>query len=59
MGQLGLSADQFWGLTMREFWATYYGKLGRKQTTRPMDGKRLKELMEKFPDGNDARRTSR
>jgi len=53
LGKLGIQAGEFWKLTLREFWATYYGRFGREQVQEPMDKDALAELMRKFPDGDN------
>lgn len=49
LGRLELKPDEFWKMTPAELKAKAYGRLGRPNE--PMTNRRLKEMMERFPDG--------
>lgn len=52
-------AVDFWTATPFEFWALYEKILRQHRAKAPMSRSKLKALMEKFPDGDDIRRTGR
>ena len=54
----GQSSESFWRSTPYEFWSLFNVKFEKQIAERPMDRDTLRELMEKFPDGNNARRTN-
>lgn len=59
LGLLGLSPSEFWSMTPVEFWAAYYGKVGREKVAAPPTKKEIGEWIAKSEarkrrDGNRA-----
>ena len=50
LGQLGLSAKDFWAMTPRELAAAAEGRFGPRTT--PLARATLDELMQRYPDGH-------
>ncbi|MEX2520489.1 MAG: rcc01693 family protein [Paracoccaceae bacterium] len=50
VGALGLSADEFWAMTPREFTAAVKGRLGQFEDKSPMDFNAFSALSTRFPD---------
>ena len=57
---LGLEqrAADFWIATPWEFWTLFSRKFQKQMEARPLTRADLKAMMEKYPDGNNDRRTS-
>jgi uncharacterized phage protein (TIGR02216 family) len=54
LGRLGWSPDVFWSSTLKELYAAAQGlnKANRPHTDKPMSTRRLKQLMERYPDAH-------
>lgn len=54
LGILQIPPDQFWRMTVREFWAVYRGRVGRKKPEKPLTMADVREMEKRYLNGHDS-----